>query len=292
MQPPLPVIDAHVHVWDPAAISYPWLATQPRLNRPFALEDLDGSAEGVPLDGFILVEGDAARDAAGDETAFLSQVAAADSRVRGIIARADPTAPDAFGRLLDRYERMEKVRGIRQNIQGNSAGYCLSESFVDGVREAGHRGLTFDLCATHDQLEEVQELAERCPGTRLVLDHCGKPDIARQRMRPWRERIGALAELPHLWCKLSGLLTEADPSGWRDEDLLPYADAVAEEFGPERLIYGGDWPVLSLAGTYHEWYLFTRRFTRDWGAEGQSSFYRDNALRFYGIAPPEDDGRR
>ena len=291
--PPLPaVVDAHVHVWEPAAIPYPWLSTQPRLNRPFGLEDLGAASEGVPLDGLVLVEGDAAREAAGDETDFLVRVAAEDSRVRGIVARADPTEAAAFGRLLDRYDRLEVIRGIRQNIQGSPAGYCLSPPFVEGVREAGRRGLTFDLCATHDQLAEVLELAQRCAGTRLVLDHCGKPDIASRRMHPWREQIAALAGLPHVRCKLSGLLTEADPAGWEDEDLVPFADAVAEEFGPDRLIYGGDWPVLSLAGTYREWYLFTRRFTRDWSAEEQSSFYRDNALRFYGIAPPEDDGGR
>lgn len=292
MRAPSPVVDAHVHVWDPERISYPWLATQPRLRHRFLLPDLEAAAAGVPLQGFILVEGDCARDAAAEEADFLAGVADADPRVRGIVARADPTDPTTFGRLLDRYERMEAVRGVRQNIQGHEPGYCLSEPFVEGVREVGRRGLTFDLCATHDQLGEVLELAERCPGTRLVLDHCGKPDIARRRLHPWRERIAALAELPHLWCKLSGLLTEADPGGWGDDDLIPVVDTVLEEFGARRLIYGGDWPVLLLAGTYREWYLFTRRFSRDWSAEEQSSFYHDNALRFYGIAPPEDDGRR
>lgn len=287
-----PVIDAHVHVWDPEAIPYPWLATEPRLNRPFTLADLDEATEGVPLQGLILVEGDCAREAAAEETEFLAGVAAADQRVRGIVARADPTEPATFARLLDRYLRMALVRGIRQNIQGNPAGYCLSEPFVEGVREVGRRGLTFDLCVTHDQLGEVLKLAERCPDTRLVLDHCGKPDIAGQQMDPWREQIAELAQLPHVWCKLSGLLTEADPAGWSDDDLLPFADVVAQEFGPGRLIYGGDWPVLLLAGTYREWYLFTRRFTADWSAEEQSSFYHDNALDFYGIAPPEADGGR
>ena len=286
------LVDAHVHVWDPATIPYPWLGMEPRLNRAFTLTELDSAAEGVPLAGFILVEGDCAREAAAEETEFLARIAAADQRVRGIVARADPTDPMTFGRLLDRYERMAKVRGIRQNIQGNPAGYCLSEPFVEGVREVGRRGLTFDLCATHDQLDEVLQLAELCPGTRLVLDHCGKPGIARRRMQPWREQIAALAEHPHVWCKLSGLLTEADPSGWSDEDLRPFADAVLDEFGPDRLIYGGDWPVLLLAGTYREWYLFTRRFSRDWGANERGSFYHDNALRFYGVTAPEaDDGR-
>lgn len=287
-----PVIDAHVHLWDPGRIHYPWLEDHPPLHRPFKVADLDAEAEDVPLRGMVLVEGDCAPGLAAEETDLLLEAAAADPRVLAIVARADPTRRPAFEALLDRYAAHPAVRGIRQNIQGNDPGYCLSPAFVEGVQEAGRRGLTFDLCVTHDQLPEVLTLAERCPGTSLVLDHCGKPGVAGRLLDPWRDHIDALAALPHLCCKVSGLLTEADPRGWDDPDLIPYVEHVAERFGAGRLIYGGDWPVLSLAGTYREWYVFTCRFSRNWSADERASFYHDNALRFYGVTPPEaDDGR-
>lgn len=286
------VIDAHVHLWDPARISYPWLDDNPNLRRRYSVADLDSAAKGVPLQGMVLVEGDCAIAEAEAETRLLLEAAAADSRILAIVARADPTDRLGFQRLLERYAAQPVVRGIRQNIQGKAPGFCLSPDFVAGVQELGQRGLTFDLCVTHDQLPEVLTLAEQCPHTSLVLDHCGKPDISRQRLDPWRAHIDALAALPHLHCKISGLLTEADPQGWDDSDLLSYVEHVVDRFGAGRLIYGGDWPVLSLAGTYREWYLFTRRFSREWGAGERASFYRDNALRFYGVTPPEADDRR
>ena len=277
------VVDSHVHFWDPEHLDYPWLDGLPRLRRSFTPADLDRDAAGVPLEALIFVECNCRGEQALDEARAIAELAERDPRIRGIVAFADLTLPDQLDDLLDAYRGIGLVRGVRHNIQGNPPGFCVSDRFVEGVREVGRRGLTFDLCATHHQLAEVVALARACPDTSLVLDHCGKPAIGVRLLDPWREHIRELAALPHVSCKLSGLLTETGPTGWTEDDLLPYAAHVAEAFGPNRLMYGGDWPVLSLAGTYLEWYQFTRRFTGDWSDAQRSSFYGGNALYFYGI---------
>jgi L-fuconolactonase len=123
----------------------------------------------------------------------------------------------------------------------------------------------------------------RCPGTGFVLDHCGKPPVRSGELDPWRGHIRQLAGFGDIWCKVSGLLTEADRQGWDDGDLIPYAEHAAECFGTQRLIYGSDWPVLTLAARASEWYPFTRRLTSGWSPDERRGFYRDNALRCYGV---------
>jgi L-fuconolactonase len=281
--PPRPaVIDSHVHFWDPAALEYPWLEGLPSLRRPFLPRHLRAAAEEVPLQGVVFVEANPRPDQGVEEVRLVRSLTAAEPRVLGIVAFASLSDPGGLPSALDALQAEPRVRGLRHNIQGNPPGFCLRTSFVEGVREVGRRGLTFDLCATHDQLGEVVELARRAPYTRLVLDHCGKPAIRTGAMEPWRAHVRALADLPHLWCKLSGLLTEAG-EGWTEERLEPYAAHVAECFGPDRLLYGSDWPVLTLAGRYRDWYQFTRRLTRAWTEEEQRRFFHDNARECYGL---------
>ena len=140
---------------------------------------------------------------------------------------------------------------------------------------------------THDQLRDVVALVGRCPETRFVLDHCGKPAIRAgvRSFEPWRADVARLAAHENISCKLSGLLTEATSGGgdWRWQDLMPYAASVVECFGMERVMYGSDWPVLTLAGRYCDWYEFTERVTAGWSAAERSRFYADNALRVYGL---------
>jgi L-fuconolactonase len=279
---PLGVVDAHVHFWDPSVLRYPWLDGLPALDRPFLPASYASAASGIPIDGMILVEANCRTDQTLDEVAFFEHIAAADSRVAGIVAFASLTEPKALDRTLDALAARPGVRGIRRNIQGEPSGFCTHPSFVDGVRRIGARGLTFDLCATHDQLREVLELVRLCPNTRFVLDHCGKPAIRDRLLEPWRADIAALAECANVWCKLSGLVTEASPTGWREADLVPYASHVVERFGTERVMYGSDWPVLTLATGYPAWFGFAEWFTRAWSDAERRRFFRENALRSYG----------
>jgi len=143
---------------------------------------------------------------------------------------------------------------VRRNLQGETApGFCLTPDFVAGVRSLAEFDFSFDLCLVQAQLPAVTELVRRCPEVRFVLDHCGKPAIRTGQTDPWRQHLSALAALPNVMCKLSGLLTEADWAGWQPEHLMPYVRHVIDCFGFDRVMYGGDWPVLTLAGDYPRW---------------------------------------
>lgn len=283
------VLDAHAHFWDPASLRYRWLDSLPALQRAFGPRELVAAALGVPLDGIVFVEANCLADESQAEAEWVSRMMTSDAGMYGIgsrcaiVAFVDLTRADRLDEALDRLMAVKRVRGVRHNIQGQEPGFCLRGDFVEGVREVGRQGLTFDLCVTHDQLADVLELAQRCPETALALDHGGKPAIRTGSLDPWRRHIELLAEFPHVVCKLSGLLTEASLTDWSEEDLLPYAAHLIACFGPDRLMYGGDWPVVTLAGSYMEWYQFTRRLTSGWERSSRDAFYRGNALRFYGI---------
>jgi L-fuconolactonase len=289
------VVDAHVHFWDPAELHYPWLEALPSLGRAFRPSDYHAAAgrgrgrgreAQATIDKLVVVEANCRPADAKREVEFVERLATREPRIAGIVAFADVAeglgaGGSGLGCTLDVLSGSPRVKGIRQNIQGQPAGFCGHRAFVDGVREVGRRGLAFDLCATHDQLGEVVQLVRQCPDTRFVLDHCGKPGIQNRRLAPWREDIAALAAHDNVFCKVSGLLTEASPEGWVDDDLLPYADWVVERFGGERVMYGSDWPVLTLAGSYCDWYGFTQRFTARWSAAERNRFYGENAARVY-----------
>ncbi len=290
------VIDSHVHFWDPAVLHYPWLEgtslDRAFLPRDYAAATREGEGEGegrAPIAKVVFVECNCRPEEARREVEFVERLARGEdegqgeSNITGIVAFADLMDAGALDRALDALRCSPLVKGIRHNIQGQPAGFSLQPAFVEGVREVGRRGLTFDLCVTHDQLKEVEHLVRECPDTRLVLDHCGKPAIRGGSSDSWRADVARLAAHENVCCKLSGLLTEADPARRREQELIPYAAWVVECFGTERVMYGSDWPVLTLAGSYCDWYQFTDRFTAAWSATERSRFYADNAVRVYGL---------
>jgi len=277
------IIDAHVHFWDPGGIHYPWLRSVPALDRAFLPSDYAAATDGTAITQLVFVEGNCRPEEAPRELEWVERLAQVEPRIAGIVAFADLTDPSARDRALEAVSSCPRVTGIRQNIQGQPAGFALQPAFVEGVRAVGRRGLTFDLCVTHEQLREVTDLVRRCADTRFVLDHCGKPAIRHGRLEPWRADMACLAAQENVCCKLSGLLTEAEPQRRRDEDLTPYAASVVECFGTERVLYGSDWPVLTLAGSCGDWYGFTERFTSGWTAAERRRFYADNAIRVYAL---------
>jgi L-fuconolactonase len=277
------ILDAHVHVWDPAVLRYPWLDELPALARPFLAADYASAITGIPIDSVIRVEANCVPDETLREVDFFEQRAESGPPVAGIVAFASLTTPSELDRLLDALAARPKVKGVRHNIQGEAPGFCTQASFVDGVRKVGARGLTFDLCATHNQLSDVLQLVRACPDTRFVLDHCGKPAIRDGVLDPWRDDIACLAECGNVWCKLSGLVTEASHTTLREADLTPYASHVVEQFGTERVMYGSDWPVLTLAARYPDWFGFTERFTERWSDAERHRFYHGNATSAYAL---------
>jgi L-fuconolactonase len=275
-------VDSHVHFWDPSVLAYRWLAAEPVIAGPHRPEELaaEAGAEGPRQVVFVQAECDRAQ--ALEEVAWVSRLAKGEPRIAGIVAFAPVDEGGETLRALDRLREYPLVRGVRHLIQGSpDPDFCRRPAFVEGVRAAGERGLSFDLCIRHAQLPAATDLARACPETQLVLDHAGKPDIRGGRLDPWREHLRAIAALPHVACKLSGLVTEADAARWTVDDLRPYAAHVLDAFGPKRVLFGSDWPVVKLASTYARWLAAADALLDGLTPADRDAVFSDNARRTY-----------
>lgn len=253
----VPRVDAHVHLWDTSTLSYPWLEGVPALHRAYALGDYPGLAadDGSAVDAIVVVEANVGAGSEVEEAKWLELIARTDARLAGIVAYVDVTAPLECEHEIWQLKRSRHVVGVRHNIQGHPPGYAVHPSFVTGVRLLARTCLPFDLCITASQLPEVTALVAQCPDVCFVLDHCGKPEIARGSFDEWRRGIDDLASHDHVFCKLSGLFTEAGTGGRDAETLRPYLKHVVDAFGPRRVMYGSDWPVCTLAGRAEDWHV-------------------------------------
>lgn len=250
--PGFPIIDTHVHFWDGGRVPLSWQAGT-AIDRPFLPQDLFADAAGVEVEGIVFVE--AAVDPGHHlaEADFVRALAADEPRIRAIVAHA-PMSDPGVAHDLETLARNPLVRGVRDLIQGrNAEALCGSEAFRDGLRRLPPHGFHFELCILHHQLAPVLRLVEALPEVAFVMDHIAKPGIAAGIRDPWWDEIAALAAFENVTCKISGVATEADHENWREEELLPYIARVVEVFGPQRLMFGSDWPVMRLAIAYRRW---------------------------------------
>ena len=250
------VVDAHVHLYDPTVLPYGWMRGDPVLDRPHGLAELDRAAGAVAIEKLVFVEVAVDPGHHLAEARRIQALADRDPRIGAIVAHAPVERGAAVEADLDALQALPALRGIRRLIQDEpDPAFCLAPDFVEGVRRVGARGLVFELClrAGRGQLRPATELVRRCPETRFVLDHLGKPPVAAGGFDPWRAELAELARCPNVLCKLSGLITEADPARWSREELRPYLEHALECFGPERVMYGSDWPVSARTHLYTTW---------------------------------------
>ena len=282
----LRVLDAHQHAWDPRRFPYPWLAAHPPLDRSFSPRDLDPG--GAPLAGRVLVEADCRPDQAAAETAWLLDLARADPTVMGVVAAVPLDRGAEVGRRIEELAAEPLVVGVRRLLQDEPAGFALRAGFVAGTRLLAAAGLVSDLCVREWQLAEVTKLVRACPEVTFVLDHLGKPAVAARPAEPWVSDLAMLAELPNVTVKLSGLATEAPP-GTPLQHCLPYLRHAVDCFSPERCLFGGDWPVSTLATTYGDWYRTVRSAVADLDPAERAGIMAGNARRVYALPDPLPD---
>ena len=280
-----PVIDAHVHFWDPAVLRYPWLAGAPALAEPFLPRDFAPLAS-RDVEAVVFVEANCAPGQAADEVAWVERLAETEPRIVGIVAYVDLLDETRRAAALVRLGATPRVVGVRHNIQQQPTGFALQPAFVRGVQAVGAAGRPFDLCITADQLPEVVTLVDRCPDTTFVLDHCGKPAIRDDAFDDWARDLERLARHERVSCKISGLLTEARDDQRSAAGLGHWIGRARECFGAERLLYGSDWPVSTLGGGSARWRAIVDELTAAWPESEQRALLAENAARVYGLAVP------
>ncbi|MCW3046856.1 MAG: Amidohydrolase family protein [Solirubrobacterales bacterium] len=245
-------IDAHMHVWDLAVRDQPWTAGDlAPLHRSFALADVADERERAGIEGVVLVQ----TLAVPEETPELLMLAGANTAVAGVVGWVDLTSADVSERLcrLQAEPFGDRLVGIRHLVQGEADPRWLCRPDVRrGLFAVADAGLAYDLLILPHQLGAAHETAAAIPELRFVVDHLAKPAIATGRIEPWATGLRALGSLPNVTCKLSGMVTEADWTSWTVAQLRPYAESVLDAFGADRVLFGSDWPVCTLAGSYDE----------------------------------------
>ncbi len=277
----IPVVDSHVHLWDPNQLSYAWHKDVPALSRKFLVEEFTAAHGEVNVERVVFVQCDVDREYSLDEVAMVTKLAADDPRIQGIVAFAPLENGDSAKADLETLRKNGLVKGVRRLIQSEEDGFCVQPNFVKGVQSLEEFGFSFDICIYHSQLADSIKLVKQCPNVSFVLDHIGKPDIKSQKMDPWKSELKELASMANVHCKLSGLITEADHDAWKPEDLEPFLAHAIDCFGFDRLMFGGDWPVSTLAGTWLEWHAALSSHLANNSAAERKKVLHDNAIAFY-----------
>ena len=280
--PNFPIVDTHVHLTDLDQVPYSWVNSVPALNRSFSMEDFRQACGRVDVDEIVFVEVDA--DDASKELQWVSQLARQEPRIKGIVAKLPLERGNEVRPQLESLADNQLVKGVRRLLQSEEVDFCLQPSFLEGVQLLHAYDLSFDICIYHQHLANAIEMVKRCSDVRFVLDHMGKPDIKSQKFDPWKSQIQTLAELPNVTCKISGMVTEADHQHWQPRDLRPYIDHVIRCFGFDRVMYGGDWFVSTLACDYPQWVQALDDAVGDASHSELRKLYRETARSVYRLS--------
>ncbi|MGW4517127.1 amidohydrolase family protein [Streptomyces sp. NPDC004393] len=282
-----PLVDAHHHVWDLAVRDQEWI-TGPELaplRRTFSLSDLRPLTNRAGVAATVMVQ----TVTVPEETPEMLAQAASDPLVAGVVGWTDLTAPDVADTLarLRELPGGGRLVGIRHQVQSESdPRWLVREDVLRGLSAVVDAGLTYDLVVRPHQLPAATAAARRLPGLSFVLDHIGKPAIASGALEPWATELRALAAEPNIFCKLSGLVTEADWHGWTVDDLRPFAETVLDAFGPDRVMYGSDWPVCTVAADYGEVLDAARALTVGISVDERARVFGGTAVNAYRLRVP------
>jgi L-fuconolactonase len=271
-------IDSHHHFWRYNPTEYGWINDAMRvIGLDFLPPDLQREIENVGIDGVVSVQ---ARQTL-DETRWLIDLAEQYDFIRGVVGWVPLVQPE-IRTYLDELKSRPHLKGVRHVVQDEpNDDYILREDFNAGVRALADYNLVYDILIYERHLPQAIEFVDRHPNQVFVLDHLAKPRAKEKKLEPWQTNISRLAERENVFCKLSGLVTEADWNDWTDAQLSVYLDTVLEAFGPRRLMFGSDWPVCLLASSYSKWYEVANGFCAKLSSAEQARIFGETAIEAY-----------
>jgi len=281
-------IDAHHHLWRYDADEFAWLDDSMKaLRRDFTVEDLECVLPSGGVQAAVAVQ---ARQGL-RETRFLLQCAKESAAICAVVGWV-PLGSAQVSSALDEFSDDKKFVGVREIVQGQPKGFLDDAAFNRGIEELSSRELTYDILVSESQIEEVIRFVDRHPRQRFVLDHAAKPKIAAREVDPWKAQITELAKRENVFCKISGLVTEAIWTSWTLEDLRPYLDVCVEAFGVERMMAGSDWPVCLVASGYAQWWRELEVYFGNFSKDEQARVFGLNAMKFYQLQQVEPTERK
>jgi L-fuconolactonase len=294
----LPIVDTHQHLWDLRRFSLPWLKNSPQLARSYLMDDYLRAVDGMGVVQTVYMEvamDPAQHDQEADYVVDLCRRQVGPLRAAVIGGRP---GWEGFAKYVRRFHRSPDVKGVRELVRAEQAkdGLRFSDQFVEGVRLLGQLGLCFDLCIPPHTLSEGAKLVQNCPDTRFVLDHCGNADWAafapagRKLPRPathqadqWRRGIDRVAACKNAVCKISGIIARVEQGNWSPDDLAPIVNHCLDSFGPDRVMFAGDWPVCTRGAALAEWINALQAIVSRRPVAEQRKLFHDNAVAFYGL---------
>ncbi len=282
----IPIIDTHQHLWDLSKFTLSWLKTAMTLNRSFLMNDYWEATRGLNVAKSVYMEVDVEPSQQRAEALHVLEIIrGGGSPMVAAVISGRPASED-FPTYIRSFRNDPEIKGIRQVLHGASTppGFALEASFVRGLRLLGDLGLSFDLCMRPAELRDAARIADECPGTSFILDHCGNANVRSKDLSGWRSDLSRLAERTNVVCKVSGIVASAAPDPWTIDDLAPIILHVLDAFGPDRVIFGSDWPVCTRAATYRQWVEALWMIVHDRSEADHRKLFHDNALRVYRLS--------
>lgn len=276
----LKIIDSHLHLWDTSRFNYSWLNTVPDINRNFFIADYQRATTNFCIEKMVFVQCECTPKQYLQEVAFVTEQAGIDNRIQGIVAYAPMEKGKDISQDLRLLSANSLVKGVRKMYDDNPE-ICYSKPFLDALNLLPLHNFSFDISCKPFALPATIKMIRSCPDTVFIIDHLGKPDIKNNGIAEYIKNMEVLASFPNVMAKISGLITEADPHIWTGSDLRPYVEYAITCFGYDRLMFGGDWPVVLLAGDFERWVNVLLSLLEDSSAEEVAKVFYTNAQRIY-----------
>ncbi len=273
------IIDTHQHFWKYNSTDFGWVTDDMQvLRKDYLPDELEVILKNNQVNGCIAVQADQSET----ETNFLLELAASNSFISGVVGWID-LRNQFLDERLQHYNQFPKLKGFRHILQSEEPAFMLQDEFLNGINLLQKYNFTYDILIYPKHLAAALELAKQFPQQSFVIDHMAKPNVNHKEIHEWEKGIRAISNCANVYCKLSGLVTEANWQTWTNQDLVPYINIIVQAFGIDRIMFGSDWPVCLLASTYDRWLSVVKNFFSEYTIADQEKIFSQNAINFYNL---------